>query len=542
MASAVNYIKTPLNPTNLGTQIRSKESRRFPVQSRFRCFHRQSPRNSMKEYRWRKPLNPIIIGPDEEPSNKSEKSVNGFFLAENQDMMVLCAVGYYVNGFRGFPWLALNFHMAHNLNVHPSTLQIVQNSANLPMVLKPFYGILSDALYIGGAHRIPYISIGVLLQVLSWGSLALIPIASQAFPPLMVFVLLSNFGASVAEVAMDALVAEYGQNNKLPGLQSYALMASAVGGVLGNLLGGFFLQKTQQTKTMFLAFAAILALQLTISLKTREQSLGLPQPSDMSESIAQRIKKQYSDLMVAIKEESILRPLIWVVSSILITPILSGSVFCYQTQCLNLDPSVIGMSKVTGQLTLLSLAVLYDRFGKTIPMRKLASIVQISYAFSLLLDLVLVKQLNIQFGFSNEVFALCFSGLAEVIAQFKLLPFYVLFSSLAPPGCEGSLMSFLASGLCLSSIFSGFLGVGLASFLGITSGDYSNLPLGIVVQFLAALLPLFWIEYIPTTQVLSDRSKKRGRSKRTRRNRRVGRFVYDSMCSYRRERESDLQR
>lgn len=358
----------------------------------------------------------------------------------------------------------------------------------------------------------------------------------------MAIVILSNIGASIAEVAKDALVAEYGQSNKLPGLQSYALMASAVGGVLGNLLGGYFLQKTRQTKTMFLAFAAILALQLTVSLKTREQSLGLPQPSEMSESIAQRIKKQYCDLMVAIKEESISRPLIWVVSSILITPILSGSLFCYQTQCLNLNPSIIGMSKVMGQLTLLSLAVLYDRFGKTIPMRKLASIIQISYAFSLLLDLVLVKQLNFHLGFSNEVFALCFSGLAEVIAQFKLLPFYVLFASLAPPGCEGSLMSFLASGLCLSSVFSGFLGVWLASFLGITSGDYSNLPLGIVVQFLGALLPLCWIGYVPMTQVLGERSKKRGRSKRTRRNRRVGRFVYDSMYSYRRERESDLKR
>ncbi|GMP55833.1 hypothetical protein CsSME_00020529 [Camellia sinensis var. sinensis] len=75
-------------------------------------------------------------------------------------MLVLCGFGYWVQGFRGFPWLALNFHMAHNLNLHPSTLQLVQNTANLPMVIKPLYGILSDALYIGGDHRIPYICIG----------------------------------------------------------------------------------------------------------------------------------------------------------------------------------------------------------------------------------------------------------------------------------------------------------------------------------------------------------------------------------------------
>lgn len=78
----------------------------------------------------------------------------------NRQMMLLCGFGYWVQGFRCFPWLALNFHMASNLNLHPSTLQLVQNLANLPMVAKPLYGILSDAIYIKGAHRIPYVVIG----------------------------------------------------------------------------------------------------------------------------------------------------------------------------------------------------------------------------------------------------------------------------------------------------------------------------------------------------------------------------------------------
>ncbi|KAL2530255.1 Major facilitator superfamily protein [Forsythia ovata] len=388
-------------------------------------------------------------------------------------------------------------------------------------------------------------SFSVLLQVLSWGSLALIPVASEALPALVACVLVTNLGASIQEVAKDALVAEYGQKNKTPGLQSYAFMASAVGGVLGNLLGGFFLLKTQQTKSMFLGFAALLTLQLMISLKTREESLGLPQPSNYSivrESIPESIRKRYSDLMMAVKEERILRPLLWVVSSIVMIPTLSGSIFCYQTQCLNLDPSIIGMSRVTGQLLLLSLTLLYDRLGRSIPMRKLVGIVQFLYASSLLLDLVLVKQINVQLGIPNEVFALCFSGLAETIAQFKLLPFLVLFANLAPPGCEGSLMSFLASALCLSSIISGFFGVGLASFLGITYGDYSSLPLGIMIQFLAALLPLYWIDNVPMSQPAAEKARNRGRSKRSRRNRRIGKVVYDSVYSYRRERESEVQR
>lgn len=64
----------------------------------------------------------------------------------------------------------------------------------------------------------------VLLQGISWGSMALIPMASQAFPILMACVLFSNLGASITEVSKDALVAEYGQKNKINGLQSYVLL------------------------------------------------------------------------------------------------------------------------------------------------------------------------------------------------------------------------------------------------------------------------------------------------------------------------------
>lgn len=357
----------------------------------------------------------------------------------------------------------------------------------------------------------------------------------------MVCVLLSNLGASITEVAKDALVAEYGQQHKMKGIQSYAFMALAAGGILGNLVGGYFLMKAPP-RTMFLLFSVLLSVQLAISSRIREESLGLPQLSDQSlagKPILESLGKQLSDLMMGIQEENIVRPLTWIVASIAMVPVLSGSIFCYQTQCLNLDPSVIGMSRVIGQLMLLSTTVLYDHYWKHVPMRKLVGIVQFVYAFSLLLDFVLVRQINLRLGIPNEVFVLCFSGLAETVAQFKLLPFSVLFANLCPRGCEGSLTAFLASALIFSSIVSGFLGVGLASLIGVTAGDYSSLPLGILVQFLAALLPLGWIHHLPVIEALVRKERKRSLSRRSQKNRRVGRVVYDSVYIYRRERESE---
>lgn len=379
--------------------------------------------------------------------------------------------------------------------------------------------------------------LSVFLQVLAWGSMATFQGAREVLPSLMACALLSNLGASITEVAKDALVAEYGQRYRINGLQSFALMASAAGGILGNLLGGYLLLRTPP-KISFLIFTAVLSLQLVVSLSSKEESFGLLRMTETS-SVSRSVKKQLSNLKEAMQADEISQPLIWAVASISMVPLLSGSVFCYQTQVLNLDPSVIGMSKVIGQLMLLCLTVVYDRYLKTLPMRPLIHVVQLLYALSILLDYILVKQINLGVGISNEVFVLCFSSLAEILAQFKILPFAVRLANMCPQGCEGSVTSFLASSLCLSQIVSAFLGVGLANLIGITSSNYSNLPSGILIQSLAALVPLCFMHFVPMSEAVIEKQVKRGTSKRSRRNRRVGRVVNKETLGYRQERESE---
>lgn len=70
------------------------------------------------------------------------------------------AVGFWVQGFRLFPWLGVNFFLKDGMGVAASSLQILQASANLPMVAKPLLGLLSDAVPIRGHRRLPYVAIG----------------------------------------------------------------------------------------------------------------------------------------------------------------------------------------------------------------------------------------------------------------------------------------------------------------------------------------------------------------------------------------------
>ncbi|XP_021282641.1 probable folate-biopterin transporter 7 isoform X2 [Herrania umbratica] len=410
----------------------------------------------------------------------------------------LLGVGYWVQGFRCFPWMAVNFFLKDSIKVDPSTLQILQNSANLPMVAKPLYGVVSDAVYISGQHRVPYIAIA-FLQAVSWLAIAILSQSNISILTMSLYLLLGNLGASIAEVANDAIVVETGktqtsskksQSASSGELQSFVWMASSVGGVLGNLLGGIAIDRFSP-QSMFLFCGSLLALQFVITVSVPERSLNLPKsPSNVG------IKKQLSELLAALQKPEIAYSITWFAASYAIIPALTGAMFFYQTQYLKIDASALGISKVFGQAVMLLWGVIYNRHLKAVRPRKLIEAIQVTMAVFMISDVLFVKGIYQQMGVPDSVYVVVFSGVLEVLFFFKILPFSVLIAQLCPPGCEGSLMAFVMSAVALAFIVSGYLGVALASYM-VTGNDFSGFPLGLLIQAVCTLLPLFWSSWIP---------------------------------------------
>uniref|UniRef100_A0A6V7QYK9 Folate-biopterin transporter 7 n=1 Tax=Ananas comosus var. bracteatus TaxID=296719 RepID=A0A6V7QYK9_ANACO len=383
----------------------------------------------------------------------------------------------------------------------PSSLQILQNSANLPMVAKPLYGLLSDAVPIRAQRRLPYVAIGAFLQAISWLAIALLSESSPSIAALTVFLLLSNLGASIAEVANDAIVAEAGKKQSSAAqsgsgqLQSFAWMAGSSAGALGNLLGGIAINKLSP-KTMFLLFSLLLLLQFIVTLSVPESSLGLPQRTGHS-SKSSGLREQLSELSFALRKPEIFYLITWFSASYAIVPLLAGTMFFYQTQHLNLDSSVIGLSKVFGQAAVLAWSVAYDKYLKGIPARKVIAGLQFVIGLFMISDALFVQGIYRMIGLPDSVYVVLFSGLLEALFLFKVLPFSVLMAQLCPLGCEGSLMAFVMSALALSSVISGYFGVALAAFVGVSGTKFSGLSSGILIQAVFTMLPLFWSPWIP---------------------------------------------
>lgn len=372
----------------------------------------------------------------------------------------------------------------------------------------------------------------------------------------MVFLLVQNLGSAMADVVIDAMIAEAVRLERASfagDLQSVSWMAMAMGGICGSLLGGYALDNLQ-IDNIFLLFSVLPTIQLFSCGFTKESSLGgkiLPEFSTSSGSIFEngikldedkflaeksktstsRRKKSQKDskklavitskfqtpekdgslasqwfqslkmatytLFRAFRQPMILRPMAWFFLAHVTVPNISTVMFYYQTEFLNLEASFLGTTRVVGWLGLMLGTFIYNRYLKKMKLRRILMWAHVGLALLTLLDMVLVSRLNIAFGISDKITVLCGSALSDAVNQFKFMPFLILSGQLCPPGIEGTLFALFMSINNLGSTVGSFLGAGLASILNISLGSFDNLIYGIGIQVMCTFIPVAFLFLIP---------------------------------------------
>lgn len=68
--------------------------------------------------------------------------------------------------------------------------------------------ILSDCIPIGGRKRIPYLVVASILSLLPWLILGLNTPLMDSKVHLMIFLTVQNLGSAMADVVVDAMIAE----------------------------------------------------------------------------------------------------------------------------------------------------------------------------------------------------------------------------------------------------------------------------------------------------------------------------------------------
>ncbi|KAL9345865.1 hypothetical protein Peur_060718 [Populus x canadensis] len=456
---------------------------------------------------------------------------------------------HFTQGSRSFVWTAVSYQLKDNLKLSPSASQFVSSIAFFPWSIKPLYGILSDCIPIKGRKRIPYLVIATLLSLVPWPMLGIDSNLRSSQWHLTVLLTVHNLGSAMADVVVDAMIAEAVRSERASfagDLQSMTWLSMAVGGIWGSLLGGHALTNLQIDK-IFLLFSVLPAIQLLscglvgensadskVSRESANSSKSHPgngngnildednillKKSSASATRRKRSQKNSNkrasmrtkslipekgdslisrwfhslktatySLLRTFRQPIILRPMAWFFLAQITVPNLSTVMFYYQTEVLNLDGSFLGTARVVGWLGLMLGTFTYNRYLKTMKLRKILLWAHVGLSLLSLLDVILVSRLNLAYGVSDKIMVVSGSALADAVNQFK---------HLCPPGIEGTLFALFMSINNLGSTLGSFVGAGLASILNLSSGSFDNLGLGIAMQVLCTFIPIAFLFLIP---------------------------------------------
>ncbi|KAM3744280.1 hypothetical protein ACB098_06G040700 [Castanea mollissima] len=432
---------------------------------------------------------------------------------------LICLI-YFTQGFRSFVWTAVSYQLKDRLQLSPSASQFVSSIAFFPWSIKPLYGILSDCIPIKGRKRIPYLVIATVLSLLPWLVLGLNATLRNSTWHLMIFLTVQNLGSAMADVVVDAMIAEavrFERASFAGDLQTISWLAMALGGICGSLLEENSVDSNNSSSSRVVNGNSIQDednslgkksdignLRRKKSQKNSKQKAVVPSESKIPEKVDSlalllfnSLKAAAYSLCHAFKQPIILRPMTWFFLAHVTVPNLSTVMFYYQTELLNLDASFLGTVRVVGWFSLMLGTFIYNRYLKTMKLRRILMWAHIGLSILTLLDIVLVSRMNVAFGISDKIMVLCGSALADAVNQFKFMPFLILSGKLCPPGIEGTLFALFMSINNLGSTLGSFMGAGLASILNISSGSFDNLLVGIVIQVLCTFIPIAFLFLIP---------------------------------------------
>ncbi|CAN1318712.1 Probable folate-biopterin transporter 4 [Linum perenne] len=300
----------------------------------------------------------------------------------------------------------------------------------------------------------------------------------------MVLLTAQNLGSAMADVVVDAMIAEAVRFEKASfagDLQSLSWFSMALGGICGSLLGGFALSNLSIDK-IFLLFSVLPAIQLFSCCLVEEN----PVVSEVVSASDDSDDPSHSD------DNSYFLRKSTTTNSRRRKKKKKGKKKKFSSK------SQVNQKENSGKLgwyySLKSASCsLLQAFRQPIILRY----THIGLSLMTLLDMVLVSRMNLGYGIPDKHIVLFGSALADAINQFKFMPFLILSGQLCPPGIEGTLFALFMSINNLGSTIGSFVGAGLASFLNLSSGSYDNLLLGIAIQVACIYVPVLFLFLIP---------------------------------------------
>jgi folate/biopterin transporter len=411
-------------------------------------------------------------------------------------------VVYFVQGALGLSRLALSYFLKDDLGLTPGDLSFVTSTMMLPWMIKPIYGFVSDSIPLFGYRRRSYLAVSGLLGAASWGALGLLPLDSAgSVCALLVF---SSAGTACADVVIDSIVVERSRNSTaLAGsLQSTCWIAASCGGIAAALLSGRLVEAVGPHNVFLLtAFFPLVAMGTSFLIEERP----VPSSNHNSASLGSKLRQQGEELWGAVRSPAIFWPAVFIFCWNA-TPYPEGAMFFFQTERLGLSADFLGNVALVAAVAKLCGVTLYNSVLKDKPLDKVFLWGSLLATLLGLTQLLLVTGANRALGIDDHLFVLGDSALLAAVGEVCWMPVLVYAAQVCPENIEATLFAALMSILNSGGFTGRFLGAKMTDALGVTSEDFSNLPLLVLICVALTPLPLV---FLPTVRKSLEGQAKR---------------------------------
>ncbi|KAA8521720.1 hypothetical protein F0562_012393 [Nyssa sinensis] len=391
--------------------------------------------------------------------------------------------------------VSTDYYMKDVQKVQPSEAQVYSGITNIPWIVKPLWGLLTDVVPILGYRRRPYLVLAGVLGVISMLFISLHRELHIVFAVLCLTA--GSAGVAIADVTVDACVAQNSGTHPYlaADMQSLCSLTSSIGALIGFSFSGIFLHLIGP-KGVFGLLAIPFCLVLLVGIVLKEPHT----PNFAYTQVNQKVLDAAKAMWTTLKCPDVWRPCLYMYLSFSLSLNIHEGMFYWYTDPKagpSFSQETVGLILSVGSVGSLLAALLYQNGLKDHPFRDVLFWSQLLLSLSGMLDLMLVLRLNLKFGIPDYFFVVIDESVSQMIIQLKWMPLLVLSSKLCPRGIEGTFFALLMSidnfGVLSSSWGGGFL----LHILKVTRTQFDNLWLAILIRNILRAAPLCLLFLVP---------------------------------------------
>jgi len=350
--------------------------------------------------------------------------VNPFRTPDARRLAMLFAVVYFSQGMYHVADQVLTLTLKERLGLSPSQVGKFGTIILVPWVVKPLYGMISDAFPLFGRRRKSYFLLTSALATLAGVALGLL--GEPMYGSLAVFLLIMGLGIAFTDVLTDAMMVENGKPLGLTGaFQSVQWTAISVATLFVGVVGGYLAEhRLLQTGFLLIAVFPLLALVMGAAF--------IHEPP--AKSAREEFQEAWQGIRHAVRDRTM-----WIVAGLIFfwtfSPSIGIPLFYFQTDTLKFSQQFIGLLGSLGAAAQIVGAAFYAPLSRRYPLRRL---IEWSIGVGVVGTLAYLLYNDWK---SAMIIDITFGGLSMIVQ----LAFLDLAAKACPPHAEGTFFALLMS-------------------------------------------------------------------------------------------------